>query len=157
MGRPPLPSKVKTLRATTRKCREVIVNDTPTVQSLVDVKIPSHLTGEAKKIYTQKIQQLFAMGYLEEIDVDALTLYAWEYAELIKCQRQLQKEGYIVEEETKNGPTLKEHPLHKVVMKKLAAVNALGSQFGWSPVSRVRLHAIASGKGEKNDFEDFTK
>lgn len=133
------------------------MNDTPTVQSLVDVKIPSHLTGEAKKIYTQKIQQLFAMGYLEEIDVDALTLYAWEYAELIKCQRQLQKEGYIVEEETKNGPTLKEHPLHKVVMKKLAAVNALGSQFGWSPVSRVRLHAIASGKGEKNDFEDFTK
>lgn len=133
------------------------MNDTPTVQSLVDVKIPSHLTGEAKKIYTQKIQQLFAMGYLEEIDVDALTLYAWEYAELIKCQRQLQKEGYVVEEETKNGTTLKTHPLQKVVMQKLAAVNAIGSQFGWSPVSRVRLHAIASGKDDKNDFSDFTE
>lgn len=108
-------------------------------------------------MYTRLVSQLFAMGYLAEIDVDALSLYAYEYSELIKLQRQLQKEGYVVEEETKSGTTLKEHPLHKVVMKKLAAVNALGSQFGWSPVSRVRLHSIAAGKEEKNDFEDFTK
>jgi P27 family predicted phage terminase small subunit len=127
------------------------------VTSLVDVKAPAHLTGEAKKVYARLVSQLFNMGYLAEIDVDALSLYAFEYTELIKLQRQLQKEGYIVEEETKNGSTLKEHPLHKVVMKKLAAVNALGSQFGWSPVSRVRLHAIASGEEKKNDFEDFTK
>lgn len=108
-------------------------------------------------MYTRLVSQLFAMGYLAEIDVDALSLYAYEYSELIKLQRQLQKEGYVVEEETKSGTTLKEHPLHKVVMKKLAAVNALGSQFGWSPVSRVRLHAIAAGEEGKNDFEDFTK
>ena len=156
MGRTPLPSKVKALRATTRKCREV-TDDTPVVTSLVDVKAPAHLTGEAKKVYTRLVSQLFNMGYLAEIDVDALSLYAFEYSELIKLQRQLQAEGYIVEEVTKNGVTQKEHPLHKVVMKKLAAVNALGSQFGWSPVSRVRLHAIAGGKEEKNDFEDFTK
>lgn len=156
MGRLPLPPKVKSLRSTSRKCREV-VDSTPVVTSLVDVKAPAHLTGEAKKVYTRLVSQLFNMGYLAEIDVDALSLYAFEYSELIKLQRQLQKEGYIVEEETKNGTTLKEHPLHKVVMKKLAAVNALGSQFGWSPVSRVRLHAIASGEEKKNDFEDFTK
>jgi P27 family predicted phage terminase small subunit len=155
MGRPPLPSKVKSLRATSRKCREVADNS-PVVTSLVDVKAPTHLTGEAKKVYTRLVTQLFNMGYLAEIDVDALSLYAYEYSELIKLQRKLQSEGYIVEEETKMGTTLKEHPLHKVVMKKLAAVNALGSQFGWSPVSRVRLHAIAAGKEEKNDFTDFT-
>ena len=155
MGRPPLPSKVKSLRATSRKCREVADNS-PVVTSLVDIKTPVHLTGEAKKVYTRLVSQLFNMGYLAEIDVDALSLYAWEYSELIKLQRQLQIEGYINEEETKMGTTMKEHPLHKVVMKKLAAVNALGSQFGWSPVSRVRLHAIASGKEDKNDFSEYT-
>ena len=124
--------------------------------TLVDVKAPAHLTGEAKKLYARLVSQLFNMGYLAEIDVDALSLYAFEYTELIKLQRQLQTEGYIVEEVTKNGVTQKEHPLHKVVMKKLAAVNALGSQFGWSPVSRVRLHAIASEKENKDDFADFT-
>lgn len=156
MGRPPLPSKVKSLRATSRKCREVADNS-PVVTSLVDIKTPAHLTGEAKKVYTRLVSQLFNMGYLAEIDIDALSLYAFEYSELIKLQRQLQTEGYIIEEETKMGTTMKEHPLHKVVMKKLAAVNALGSQFGWSPVSRVRLHAIASGKEDKNDFTDFTE
>lgn len=156
MGRPPLPSKVKALRATTRKCREV-VDSAPVVTSLVDVKAPAHLTGEAKKVYTRLVSQLFNMGYLAEIDVDALSLYAFEYTELIKLQRQLQKEGYIVEEETKLGTTLKEHPLHKVVMKKLAAVNALGSQFGWSPTSRIRLTAmLTSEKENKDDFADFT-
>lgn len=155
MGRPLLPSKVKALRATTRKCREVADN-TPMATTLVDVKAPAHLTGEAKKVYTRLVSQLFNMGYLAEIDVDALSLYAFEYTELIKLQRQLQAEGYIVEEVTKIGVTQKEHPLHKVVMKKLAAVNALGSQFGWSPVSRVRLHAIASEKENKDDFADFT-
>lgn len=155
MGRPPLPSKVKSLRATSRKCREVADNS-PVVTSLVDVKAPTHLTGEAKKVYTRLVTQLFNMGYLAEIDVDALSLYAWEYSELIRLQRQLQEEGYIIEEATKAGITIKEHPLHKVVMKKLAAVNALGSQFGWSPVSRVRLHAIAAGKEEKNDFSEYT-
>lgn len=157
MGRAPLPSKVKQLRGTTRKCREVVVDSAPTVQSLVDVKVPTHLTGEAKKIYAEKVQQLFAMGYLEEIDVDALTLYAWEYAELIKCQRQLQKDGYTIEEETKMGVTLKTHPLQKVVMQKLAAVNALGSQFGWSPVSRLRLRAIAAPEEKKDDFSELTR
>lgn len=156
MGRPPLPSKVRALRATTRKCREV-ADDTPVATSLVDVKAPAHLTAEAKKVYTRLVSQLFNMGYLAEIDVDALSLYAFEYAELIKLQRQLKGEGYIVEEVTKNGVTQKEHPLHKVVMKKLAAVNALGSQFGWSPVSRMRLHAIASGKEDEDDFTAFTE
>ena len=155
MGRPPLPSKVKSLRATSRKCREVADNS-PVVASLVDIKTPAHLTGEAKKVYTRLVSQLFNMGYLAEIDIDALSLYAFEYSELIKLQRQLQTEGYFIEEETKMGTTMKEHPLHKVVMKKLAAVNALGSQFGWSPVSRVRLHAIASGKEDKNDFSEYT-
>lgn len=156
MGRTPLPSKVKALRATTRKCREV-TDDTPVVTSLVDVKAPAHLTGEAKKVYTRLVSQLFNMGYLAEIDVDALSLYALEYSELIKLQRQLQSEGYIVEEVTKNGVTQKEHPLHKVVMKKLAAVNALGSQFGWSPVSRIRLRTLATPDDKKNDFTDFTE
>lgn len=156
MGRPPLPPEVKKMRGTSRKCREVVAINAPTVQSLVEVKTPSHLTGDAKKIYAEKVRQLFAMGYLEEIDVDALTLYAWEYAELIKCQRQLQKEGYVIEEDTKNGTTLKTHPLQKVVMQKLAAVNAIGSQFGWSPVSRIRLRTLATPDEKENDFTDFT-
>jgi phage terminase small subunit len=58
---------------------------------------------------------------------------------------------------TKNGVALKTHPLHKVVMQKLAAVNAIGSQFGWSPVTRIRLRTLATPDEKKNDFTDFTE
>jgi P27 family predicted phage terminase small subunit len=76
-------------------------------------------------------------------------------AELLQLQQRLKKEYYVVEEATKSGIVLKTHPLVKVVTAKLSTVNAIGSQFGWSPVSRIRLAAMASGKDkDKDDFED---
>jgi phage terminase small subunit len=48
------------------------------------------------------------------------------------------------------------NPLDRIVTKKIATVNAIGSQFGWSPVSRLKLLAIAQGKTEEeNDFDEF--
>lgn len=154
MARPSLPDKVKAKRGTLRPCRAHQPIDTPEV-SLVDVKCPAHLKGEAKKIYELKVRQCFAMDILAEIDVDALALYAWEYAELIALQQRLKREDYVIEEKTKNGTTVKVNPLAKVVQAKLATVNALGAQFGWSPLSRMRLHAMADNDKKKNDFEDL--
>lgn len=151
MGRSKLPDQVKAKRGTLRPCRAQKAIDAPEV-SLVDVKVPAHLKGEAKKIYELKVRQCFALGILAEIDVDALALYAWEYAELVALQQRLKKEDYVVEEMTKNGTTTKVNPLAKVVQAKLATVNAIGSQFGWSPLSRMRLAAIAKEEEKKDDF-----
>ena len=154
MARPPLPDKVKEKRGTLRKCRQREAIDTPAV-TLLDVKAPAHLKGESKKIYERVVQQCFAVGILAEIDADALSLYAWELAELIALQKRLKEEDYVVEELTKNGTSVKINPLAKVVQTKLAAVNAIGTQFGWSPLSRMRLKAMASGEEKKNAFNEF--
>lgn len=154
MGRPKLPDQVKDKRGTLRPCRAQKSIDTPEV-SLVDVRAPAHLKGEARKVYELKVRQCFAMGILAEIDADALALYAWEYAELVALQQRLAKEDYVVEEMTKNGVTTKVNPLAKVVQAKLATVNAIGSQFGWSPLSRMRLQAIAKGEDKKDDFNEL--
>lgn len=153
MGRLPLPEKVKQVRGTARKSRKREEIVAPPVE-LVDIVVPPHLKGEAKKIYQQKVRQCFALGILAEIDADALTLYAWEMAELLKLQQRLAKEDYVVEEMTKSGVVMKAHPLVKVVQAKLSTVNAIGSQFGWSPVSRIRLAAMAAGDKVKDDFDD---
>lgn len=150
MGRPKLPDQVKSNRGTLRPCRAQ--GAVATEVSLLDVQAPAHLKGEAKKVYELKVRQCFAMGILAEIDTDALALYAWEYAELIALQRRLKSEDYVVEESTKNGTTTKINPLAKIVQAKLATVNAIGSQFGWSPVSRMRLQAIAKEDEKKDDF-----
>lgn len=153
MGRNPLPERVKENRGTARKSRRR--ETLPGVPTLVDVAIPEHLTGDAKKIYELKVRQCFATGILEEIDVDILSLYAWEMAELIRLSKELRKEGYIQEVETKFGVEKKVNPKEKVVARKITIVNSLGSQFGWSPVSRMRLQAIAKGEDKKDDFNEL--
>jgi P27 family predicted phage terminase small subunit len=70
-------------------------------------------------------------------------------------QRRLKSEDYVIEESTKNGTTTKINPLAKIVQAKLATVNALGSQFGWSPLTRMRLQAIAKGEDKKDDFNEL--
>lgn len=154
MGRQPLPDTIKAKRGTLRKSRQRPTIETPAVQ-LLDVKAPARLKGEAKKIYERVVRQCFANGILAEIDADALSLYAWELAELIELQKRLKDEDYVVEEMTKNGTTVKLNPLVKVIQTKMAAVNAIGTQFGWSPLSRMRLKAMANPEKEKNDFEDY--
>ncbi len=154
MGRPLLPDTIKEKRGTFRKSRQRPTIETPAVQ-LVDVKVPARLKGEAKKIYERVVRQCFANSILAEIDADALSLYAWELAELIELQKRLRDEDYVVEEMTKNGTTVKLNPLVKVVQTKMAAVNAIGQQFGWSPLSRMRLKAMANPKKEKDNFSEF--
>ena len=95
------------------------------------------------------------MGILAEVDVMALELYAFEYAELVRLQEQLLKEGYTIEEETKFGTVKKTNPLEKIVHRKLAVVNALGSQFGFTPLSRMRLHQLTTEDNQKDDFVDL--
>jgi P27 family predicted phage terminase small subunit len=151
MGRNPLPDKVKQVRGTERKSRKR--GDVGQTVELLDVKVPAHLKGEAKKIYELKVRQCFAMGILSEIDVDALAIYAWEYSELLRLAAELKDEGYVQTVEIKNGSEVKINPKEKVVARKIATVNALGSQFGWSPVSRMRLQAIAKEEEKKDDFQ----
>lgn len=156
MGRTPLPPQVKKNRGTSHKCRDVVPLSSEGATRLIDVVTPSHLKGKAKEVYELKVQQCFALGILNEIDTDALAIYAFEYAELIRLQQELKSEGYTLEVETKNGSVTTLNPKEKVVRAKIAAVNAIGSQFGWSPVSRLRLAAIASGKEDKkDDFGDM--
>ena len=150
MGRTLLPDEVKQARGTARKCRKR--GAVGQRVELVDVKVPAHLKGDAKRIYELKVRQCFAMGILAEIDADALAIYAWEYSELLRLAAELKDEGYVQTVETKNGSEVKINPKEKVVARKIATVNAIGSQFGWSPVSRIKLAAIAAmGKEDKKD------
>lgn len=154
MGRNRLPEEVKSKRGTSRKCRQLSPSTVVATQ-LLDVAVPSHLKGEAKKIYELKVRQCFAMGTLADIDADALAIYAWELAELIRLQQELKAEGYTYEVMTKLGTETKLNPKEKVVRAKIAMVNTIGSQFGWSPVSRMKLQAMAKAEEKKDDFNDL--
>lgn len=156
MARSKLPEQVKKLRGTSRKCREVkeVTYDDSVIVSIDDVKVPSHLGADAKKIYRETITRLVSMKMLLPIDEHALCLYANAMATAIKMQRELDKEGYLltIKDELGDMYKVQVNPMVKVLKDAVNTANAIGSQFGWSPVSRIKLAAIAAmGKEDKKD------
>lgn len=158
MGRYKLPEQTKKVRGTKRKDREYNeLSPTTLVMSPADVKAPSHLSAEAKKIYKEVVSQLVAMKMLQPIDTTALCVYANAIVTIAKMQKELDKDGYVtyIKDEDGNITGVTVNPMHKVWKDAINVANTIGSQFGWSPVSRLRLVAIASGKEESNDFNEF--
>lgn len=153
MGRYKLPKEVKELRGTKRKSRE---NESGAwlEQASSNVTVPADLKGDAAKIYKERVAMLYAMRLLQPIDIDALRLYSCAMASAIKLQREIDKEGFTVIEKDEDGQLCKVsiNPLVKVLKDMINTANTIGSQFGWSPVSRMRLQSIVKEEEKKDDF-----
>lgn len=159
MGRSKLPVKVKELRGTKRKDRPQEDGDweSTKVVSLESVITPKEMSAEAKKIYRDRVKMVFAMGLLQPIDVDALRIYANAMATAIKVQSALDKEGFTVIEKDEDGNICRvvPNPLTKILKDAINTVNMFGSQFGFSPLSRMRLHQLSPNKKNEDDFSEF--
>lgn len=160
MGRSKLPVKVKDLRGTKRKHREVddSVYDPTVVVSLEEVNVPSHLNTTAKKVYREVVQQLFAMRMLQPIDQHALCIFANAIATAHAMQKALDKEGYVtyIRDEDGNITGVTVNPMQKVLKDALNMANTIGTQFGWSPSARIKLLAMLNNnKEEKDDFKNL--
>lgn len=159
MGRSKLPAKVKELRGTKRKDRPQDDGDwsATAVVSLESVNAPKGMSSEAKKIYKERVQMLFAMKLLQPVDVDALTLYSNAMATALKVQKALDEEGYTIVEKDEDGNVCRvvPNPLTKVLKEAITTVNMFGSQFGFSPLSRMKLKAMANPEKEKDNFSEF--
>lgn len=160
MGRLKLPSKVKDLRGTKRKHREVDESayKNPVIVSLEEVNVPSHLNATAKKVYREVMQQLFAMQMLQPIDQHALCVFANAIATAHAMQKALDKEGYVTDIRDKDGNItgVTVNPKQKVLKDALSMANTIGVQFGWSPSARIKLLAMLNNnKEEKDDFKDL--
>lgn len=153
MGRYKLPKEVKELRGTKRKSRE---NESGAwlEQASSNVTVPADLKGDAAKIYKERVAILYAMRLLQPIDIDALRLYSCAMASAIKLQREIDKEGFTVIEKDEDGQLCKVsvNPLVKVLKDMINTANTIGSQFGWSPISRMRLQSIVKEEEKKDDF-----
>lgn len=159
MARPKLPEKTKQMRGTQRKCRAVDDGafDSTLAVSLDDVKAPSHLSADAKKVYKTVVAQLFAMNLLQPVDQPALCMFANAIATVYKMQQALDEDGYVVDAYNKDGDVIGKmvNPAQKIMKDAINTANTIGSQFGWSPQARMRLVAMLSQKEEKKD--DFNQ
>jgi P27 family predicted phage terminase small subunit len=135
-GSRPLPTKLKFVRGTLRKGR------TNTREPVLPVEIPrcpAHLSREAKREWKRVSVELADCGLLTRIDRAALALYCEAWGRWIEAEKALRTYGVMVK--APSGFPM-QSPYLAIANKAMEQIRALLSEFGMSPSSRTRVHAV---------------
>lgn len=152
-GRKPISNAVRKLHGTERADRmrkELIVP----ILGTVDVrKIKALHTKRSREIFTVKANQLITQGILTEMDTEALVIYANSLDMLFECVENL-KEGKFKTVVSDKGISYVPNPYLKLYKEMVEIVNKVGADFGFNPVSRLRIQAPAK---EDDPLADLLK
>lgn len=129
---------------------------TPEVEFDSITEIPKvRLKGTAKRIFEYTATYLINHRLFEIVGLDLLVAYSREMAIYHDLMRDVEKEGFTLEVETKNGTTTIINPKRKVAEAALANAKSIASEFGFTPVSRMRIAGLIAPKQSKDDFAEF--
>jgi len=91
------------------------------------------------------------MAILSPVDADSIALYCSLYAQVVRCQQQIDVSGGFIQED---GRPLKSHPAVDQLTALSARLSTLGKSLGLSPLARSKLVADPV-KQEKNWLEEL--
>ena len=145
-GRKALPNQLKVLRGTDRKDRmrpEIEANLISEINQIVDLKNFKVLQSKrAKDIFIQKANQLIKLKLLTDMDIEQLVVYAGSLDILFTCMKEMKKENFTeITDKSGNVKGYVKNPYIKLYREMIEITNRIGSDFGFSPVSRMKLHA----------------
>lgn len=152
-GRKTIPNELKKLRGTDQPCRmrdELNTEKVTDIGQIVSAKELKVLkTKRSKQIFKDKANQLIELKLLTELDYEQLALYAHSLDVAFECIEQLAKNGKFVEVHDENGilQRIIENPYLKLYNSMISICVKIGSEFGFTPVSRMKL----SVKTEEKD------
>lgn len=152
-GRKKIPDELKSLRGTDQPCR--MAGDAASMGTAVVALPRSGLKGTAKKVFEIVATELIHKCLLDAVGVDLVVAYAREMGLYHDAMQEVEKEGYILEIETKIGTSKIVNPKRKVAESSLANAKALAAEFGLTPASRSRVAALLSDERPKDDFAEF--
>lgn len=142
-GRKPKPTYLKLLQGNPGK-RELPKNEPkpPKAKGCVPMA-PRHLTEPAKRQWRVVAKQLAGANMLTELDVHALALYCEAYVRYRVANVQIEKFGAVVKAPS-GWPV--QSPFLAIANKALEQMTKLMIEFGMTPSSRSRVHAICPEK-----------
>jgi len=148
-GRKPIPDEIKALRGTDQKCRlrgTIEAEQISEISQIVDLKNFKVLKSKrAKDIFIQKANQLIKLKLLTDMDIEQLVVYASSLDILFDCIREMKKEMFVKTYEKKDGEmylkSMIANPHIKLYREMIDITNRIGGDFGFSPVSRMKLKA----------------
>lgn len=152
-GRKKIPDELKTLRGTDQPCR--MSGDAASTETVV-VSLPrSGLKGIAKKVFEVVAIELIHKNLLDIVGFDLVVAYAREMGLYHEAMREAEKEGFVLEVETKFGMTKVVNPKRKIAESALMNAKTLAADFGLTPASRNRVATLLSDNAPKDDFAEF--
>ena len=142
-GRPNKPNELKSLQGTDRKDRHVESLEVIKFENITQLKaisIKGLETAMAKKIFNERSSQLIANKMLAPQDIDQLIIYANAMAMVITCSKEI-KGKVFTETHDKNGNPVgyAQNPHIKLFKEMSEIVTRIGSEFGFSPLSRMKF------------------
>lgn len=111
---------------------------------------PAWLDDEARAEWMRQVAGI-ADGVLSHVDRGFLAAYCAAWSEFVTCQQYIEEHGHI--SVTDKGNEI-QHPMVGIRNKAAERMNRFGSQFGFSPSSRVGIHAAPKTE-ETDDAADI--
>lgn len=157
-GRKAIPDELKALRGTDQPCRmsgkvdsAERITDVKQITSTKNLKLLP--TKRAREIFKQKANQLIALKILTELDIEHLAVYANSLDVLFDCMENMRLPA--VEKVNKEGDLIGYVPRPEIAMYKqmVEHVNRIGSEFGFTPMSRQRINAAPPE--DKSAFDEL--
>lgn len=132
-----LPTKLKNLRGTTRKCREPKVLAPMNYVEKVPPP-PKWLNKLQRKIYKETTEHLKRMDVLEVTGLPLIVAYSIEFGKYLEATEQMGAK-YTISTQTKTGSVTSANPLQKVIDSSLANAMKISQLFGLDPVNKLKL------------------
>ena len=135
-GRKPTPTSLRVLRG--NPGHRPLPENEPPVRIEIP-RCPRELSPTAKKEWRRITPELARLGLLTRIDRAALAMYCDHYGRWLEAIAALQKYGVVIK-----SPSgfLMQSPYVAIANKAGEQVRLLLSEFGMSPSSRTRVHAV---------------
>jgi len=134
-GRKPLPTNVKELKGTVRKCRQ---NKAEPEYPRGLLEPPNHLTGVALAHWHEIYPKLEKAGVVTTIDIVALAAYCKAYQRWREATSEVDKYGAVIE--SPSGYPI-QSPYLAIANKAFDQMLKLLTEFGMTPSSRTRVSA----------------
>lgn len=141
-GRKPKPTAIKKLEGNPGK--RALNRKEPKTESVIPV-CPNHLTGAARTEWVRITAELHKLKLISNIDRAALAAYCSAWADYVKAENKLKKEGEVLISE-KGGAY--QNPWLAIKKRSMEQIVKFGAEFGMTPSSRTKV------KTEEPDEQD---
>lgn len=162
-GRPPKPTAVKELQGTARKGRRNAAEPKLQPEKLAP-RVPREWRKggadewpEAVAVWRYLARLVDPMSIATAADVEAFRGLVEDTVLHREHMRKLHKEGLVLDEVTKAGVRLMEHPSGHATTRLRKTIMMQQARFGLSPSDRQRVATLAGATGEADPLAQFSR